>query len=162
MNKAAVIATMGLATDATDAQVEQAIATMKAAKDQAIADLKTEREKVGKERAEMLVDNAITAKKIPAGKRDAWVTNATLNYDSVKELLDGIPAPTQATNQVVPDSNQEAPTNSAGTGVADDRSKWTAKDYMEKAPADLQMMAEKEPDKYRALVSNAYPTVGKR
>ena len=50
-----------------------------------------------------------------------------------------------------------------GTGAAEgDRSKWVLKDYMEKAPEDLKMMAEKEPVKYRTLVSNAYPTVGKR
>jgi ATP-dependent Clp protease protease subunit len=162
MNKAAIIASMGLAPTATDSEVETAIASMKAAKDKAETDLAAEKLKVGKERAEILVDNAIANKKISAGQREGYITMAVMNYDVVKATLDAQPAVTMASSQVVPDPEQGTPSNAAGTGAATgDRANWTIKDYMEKAPEDLKMMAEKEPGKYRTLVSNAYPTVGK-
>ena len=165
MNKVALINSLGLSANATDTEVEMAVA---AAANGATnytklqKELEDDREKVAKERAEMLVDNAVAAKKIPAGKRDAWVTNASKNYDSVKDLLESIAAPTLASNTLTPDTDTQTPSNSGGTGTADDRAKWTIKDYMDKAPADLQNMAEKEPAKYRELVKNGFPSVGKK
>ncbi len=161
MNKTTVIATMGLAADASDAQVETAIAHMKLAKDKAEADLVEERQKVGKERAELLVRNAVAQKKIGAGQEAGFIKMATADYDTVKATLDALPAPTLASGQVQADTTNAAPTNTAGTGAADDRTAWALKDYVEKAPDDLKMMAEKDPAKYRTLVSNAYPTRGK-
>lgn len=162
MNKLAIIATMGLASTATDAEVESAIATMKADKEKAETDLREANKRVGKERAEILVDNAIAAKKLLPAKRDAWVTNATSNYDSVKELIDSITAPTMASTTIVPDTQEQTPTNNTGTGTQEDRSKWTLKDYQEKDGKALVEMAEKEPAKYRILVSNAYPALTKK
>jgi hypothetical protein len=153
---------MGLASTATDAEVETAIASMKAAKDKAETDLAAEKLKVGKERAEMLVKNAVATKKIGASQEEAFITMATTNYDAVKTMLDGIAVPVMATSQLVPDTDTTKVTNDAGTGTAEDRSKWAIKDYMEKDGTALAEMAEKDPAKYRTLVSNAYPTVGKR
>jgi len=51
----------------------------------------------------------------------------------------------------------------AGASMASgERASWNIQQWMENAPEDLKAMAEKEPDKYRALVSNGYPTVGKQ
>ncbi|SHJ75806.1 ATP-dependent protease ClpP, protease subunit [Hymenobacter daecheongensis DSM 21074] len=151
MNKNTIIASMGLSANATDAEVETAIAQMSAAKIKAENDLKEEREKGKKEKAEMLVDAGIAAKKIPAGQRDAFVTNAVMNYDAVKAMLDIMPGVAPITNQLQPDTDTTKATNAAGNSAADDRSNWTITDYMEKDGAALAVMAEKQPEKYQAL-----------
>ncbi len=162
MNKPALINSLGLSATATDTDVENAVAASAAKIAQLENQLKESTQKVAKERAEILVKNAVASKKIGAAQEAAFTTMATDNYDTVKAMLDGIAAPQMASSLVVADAEQTAPTNATGTGAADDRAKWTIKEYMDKAPADLQMMAEKEPAKYRTLVSNGYPTVGKR
>jgi ATP-dependent Clp protease protease subunit len=159
MNKAVIIATMGLASTATDAEVETAIATMKAAKDKAETDLQAEKQKVARDRAEILVKNAVAQKKIGASKEAAFVSMAIDNYDTVKEMLEGITAPTMASAAVVADPATDLPSNSEGTAAENsDRSKWVLNDYIEKDPKALETMAEKEPTKYEALVTQAYPT----
>lgn len=162
MNKPALINSLGLSANATDAEVENAVAANATEIARLKNELKESTQKVAKERAELLVKNAVATKKIGAAQEAAFITMATDNYDTVKAALDGIAAPQMASNMVIADSKQEAPTNAAGTGAADDRATWALKDYMEKDGKALQMMAEKEPAKYRTLVSNAYPTVGKR
>lgn len=164
MNKPALINSLGLAATATDTEVEMAVAAAaKGAADytQLKNELAQDKKRVATERAELLVKNAVTQKKIAPAQEAAFVTMATDNYDTVKAMLDGIAAPTMASSTVVPDAETGTPSNSAGNAAADDRAKWGIKDWMEKAPEDLKMMAEKEPAKYRTLVSNAYPTVGK-
>ena len=52
-----------------------------------------------------------------------------------------------------------APVNFAA--ASGQRAGWGIQDWMEKAPEDLKLMAEKEPAKYRALVSGGFPSVGK-
>ncbi len=162
MNKLALVNSLGLSANATDAEVENAVAANATEIARLKNELKESAQKVAKERAELLVKNAVATKKISAAQEAAFITMATNNYDDVKTMLDGVAAPQMASTTLVPDKEQGAPTNSTGNGAVDDRAAWTLKDYMDKAPADLQNMAEKEPAKYRTLINSAYPTVGKR
>jgi ATP-dependent protease ClpP protease subunit len=165
MNKVALINSLGLSANATDTEVEMAVAQAASGASNYTKlsnELKADKERVAKERAELLVNNAVAQKKLGAGQKDAFVTMATTNYDTVKAMLDGLPGVQMATAVVVPDAETTTPTNAGGTGAQDDRSKWVLKDYIDKAPNDLKMMAEKEPAKYRELVNTAYPQVGKK
>ncbi len=165
MNKPALINSLGLAANATDTEVEMAVAAAAAGASNYTRlqnELKADREKVAKERAEMLVTNAIAQRKVGAAQRDNLVKMGILDFDGTKALLDSLATPTMATTTVVPDTDATTPTNEAGTGTKEDRSSWTVKDYMEKDGNALKMMAEKQPDKYQALVANSYPTIGKK
>lgn len=164
MNKPALINSLGLDANATDAQVEMAVAQAAAGAQkytQLTNELEADKKRVAKERAEMLVTNAIGQKKIGAGQKDDFVAMATNNYDMAKSILDGLPGVAMATNQLVPDAENNTP-NGEGTGAQADRSAWKLKDYVDKAPEDLKMMAEKEPAKYQNLVNQAYPAIGKK
>ncbi len=161
MKYAALIARMGLPVNSTDEQVEGAIVKMHTEKVALEVALKDEQSKTAKAKAEMLVDSAIASKKVGAGERDQLVADATMNYDLVKRTLDRVPATTSATSTITPEvTNEASATPTAGAGA--DRAQWTVKDFMEKDPTALQVMAEKEPTRYQKLVSNAYPSVGKR
>ncbi|WP_035560961.1 hypothetical protein [Hymenobacter sp. IS2118] len=67
----------------------------------------------------------------------------------------------QALQQVDTPARNPAPLNGAGAAGQGERAGWSIQDWMEKAPEDLKAMADKEPDKYRALVSKGFPSVGK-
>lgn len=165
MNKVALINSLGLHANATDTEVEMAVAQAATGSQNYTKlqnELKADKDRVAKERAELLVTNAIGQKKISPAQKEAFVTMATSNYDAVKAMLDGVAVPTMASNVVVADENPEQPTNQQGTAAQEDRSKWTLKDYMEKDGPALQNMAEKEPAKYRALVNAAHPHIGKK
>ncbi|MFD2787950.1 Clp protease ClpP [Hymenobacter rubripertinctus] len=155
MNKAAIIVTMGLPSDASDAQVEQAIMSMKAAKDLAEKTLKDDRDKNATQLATMLVDQAVQAKKIGAGEREEYIKDAVMNYDLTKKMLDRMPAAgTPATNQVKTDAGTPDATNNAGT---EDRNKWNFNDYMEKDGKALVEMANKQPEQYKKLFADRQP-----
>jgi len=157
MNKAAIIVTMGLPQDATDAQVEAAITSMKAAKDLAEKTLKEEQGKAATQMATMLVDNAIAAKKIGAGERDAYIADAVMNYDLVKRTLDRLPAAgAPATMQINPDVSNSDNTQDR-TNNTEDRSKWNFNDYMEKDSKALIEMANKQPEQYKKLFDGRQP-----
>lgn len=93
---------LGLPEDATESQIEAALTASLAAKKTA-EDAITN---IAKTRAESLVNDAITAKKITADKKDMFVTNAISNFDATKAMLDLIPAtkkPTEIINQANPE-----------------------------------------------------------
>lgn len=165
MNKVALINSLGLSATATDTEVEMAVAQAAAGATNYTKlqnELKADREKVARERAEMLVTNAIAQRKVGAAQKDNLVKMAILDFDGTKALVDSLATPTMATDELVPDTNTTTPSNTAGTGAQPDRANWVLKDYMEKAPDDLKMMAEKQPAQYRELVNKAYPSQGKK
>ena len=90
---------LGLPEDATESQIEAALTASLGAKkiaEDAITN-------IAKTRAESLVTDAITAKKITADKKEMFVTNAISNFDATKAMLDLIPAakkPTELINQI--------------------------------------------------------------
>lgn len=100
-NMKSIAKLLGLSEDATEAQIETAVSNM-------IATLKTANDAVvniAKANAESLVNDAITAKKITADKRDMFITSAISNYEATKAMLDLIPAvkkPTDIINQQNP------------------------------------------------------------
>jgi ATP-dependent protease ClpP protease subunit len=53
------------------------------------------------------------------------------------------------------------PTTHTHVSIPANRAGWTVQDYMDKAPKELQMMAEQQPAQFSALVNAAYPQVGK-
>src|SRR5690606_34742555 len=82
---------LGLDADATE---EQVLAAAKKAKEAADAAAIAEADKSAsaKLKAETIVDKAIKEKKIPAEKRDNYISLATADYDNTKEALESMTA----------------------------------------------------------------------
>lgn len=104
---------LGLPEDATESQIEAALQNVLAAKKTA-EDAITN---IAKKRAESLVNDAVTAKKITADKKDMFVTNAISNYDATKAMLDLIPA-TKKPTEIINQSNPELLNNEGEEGKA--------------------------------------------
>jgi hypothetical protein len=100
MDKKLLCANLGLADTATDAQITDALLALKNSADgtvQLSAQVKTlgdEVVRLKKEATEKsitdLVDGAIAGKKLLAGDRDKYVKLAAADFDTVKELIDGM------------------------------------------------------------------------
>lgn len=144
-NRNQIIAALNLASDATDEQIEAAVVK---AQD---AFAKQEENKQAYQdaaqiKADALIDAAITAKKIDASQKKAWVDNAVANYDGTKAIVDGMPALTKP-------APQSQPHASAGGNAA--HKDWSLSDYLEKDVKALQELEKTDPEKFIAL-NNAH------
>ena len=85
-----IIEKLGLGSDATEAQIIEAIA----AKDSRIAGLQADLQQVkleaGRSKAAVLVEAALSAKKITAAQKSQWEKLAAADFDSAKTALEGM------------------------------------------------------------------------
>lgn len=102
-----------------------------------------------KGQAERLVNEAIASAKIPADQKDKWLQNAQANFDVVADALALMPGKTDINNRL-------HGTTSTPEASAEDRSKWTFRDWSEKDPVGLEMMSDKDPVKFNNLVKNQF------
>lgn len=144
-NRNQIIAKLKLSADATDEQIEQAIADAMEKTEQLNA-VKGESEKQKKETAELLVQAYVDSKQITADTKDKWVERYVKNPEDTKDILAGLPKPFKASEHLGEDNQQ------ANAG----RDKWTLKDYLEKDPKALDALAEKDPEKYMKLNNEYY------
>jgi len=144
-NRNQIIAKLGLAADATDEQIESAVAlaTEKAAE---VDTLKTAQAANTKKDAEAMVDKAILDKKITADVKEKYVSLAERDLDGVKAILEAMPQVSKASSGL--DHSSEAD--------ASGREKWTMEDFMTKAPDALATMMEKEPEKFKKLEADYF------
>lgn len=154
-NMKSIAKLLGLSEDATESQIETAvsnlIATMKAAQEAVTNTIKAN--------AESLVNDAITAKKITADKKEAFVAMAISNYEGAKTALDLIPAvkkPTDIINRANPEllnnEGAEGTTPPAVTGKAGEG--W---DKLVSQGIDVVEKVKREtPDVYAKLYKDKY------
>lgn len=137
-NRNQIIAKLGLAADATDEQIEAAIdKNLKAAGE--VETVKAEADKNKKQQVEEFVDGAILAKKATADQRENLITMGLSNFDSLKSFVASLPGVQKP--EIVPGQGND---NTI-------RANWTLNDYLEKDPQALEVMAEKEPEKFKKL-----------
>lgn len=144
-NRNQIIAKLGLAADATDEQIESAVA-LAAEKAAEVDNLRTAQAANAKKEAEALVDKAILDKKITAEVKEKYVSLAEKDIDATKAILEAMPQVTKASAGL--DHGASADT----TG----RENWTMEDYMSKDPEALATMMEKEPEKFKTLEKNYF------
>lgn len=127
-----LIAALGMAANATEEQIKERIAALKAHEAKSQAESTT--------RAERLVNKAILDKKISADKKDLYVGLAVADYDKTAALLDDMEAPKPASQTI------QYPTQ----GVAD-KSNWTMNDYLTKDTKALEELMASDPQRVREL-----------
>lgn len=144
-NRNQIIAKLGLAADATDEQIESAVA-LAAKKAAEVDNLRTAQAANAKKDAEALVDKAILDKKITADVKEKYVSLAEKDIDSTKAILEAMPVISKASSGL--DHGAAADT----TG----RENWTMEDYLEKAPSALNEMMANEPAKFEKLQASYF------
>uniref|UniRef100_UPI0039A75AB6 ATP-dependent Clp protease proteolytic subunit n=1 Tax=Ornithobacterium rhinotracheale TaxID=28251 RepID=UPI0039A75AB6 len=132
MDKDKIISALGLASDATEEQIQERIASLKE---------QAENNEAQKQmQASALVDQAIKEKRITADSKEAYVKLATIDFEQTKKALESL-APVVAGSSFV---------NKAGKN-ATDQSNWTLQDYLDKDPAAFEALIESAPEKARQL-----------
>lgn len=133
MNREQLIASLGMAADATDEQIQEKIATLKAQAE----NKETERQAA----ASALVDQAIKDKRITADSKEAYVKLALADYKQTQKALESLPKASAGSAYVK---------NTTATAVTD-KSAWTLEDYLEKDPEAFEALMESDPEKAREL-----------
>lgn len=147
---------MGLPEDATPEQVNAKIAELNAQADKATkleAQMKEKESTTAKEKAEVVVDAAIAAKKITASQRDGFVTMATANFDEAKAVLDSMKPVVSLSKEIPAGGNQSS--KSKGP-EAKDRTDWTYEDYQANDQQALVKMAEERDPVFMKLFKDHY------
>lgn len=143
-NRNQIIAALKLSADATDAQIEAAVKNAQSKADQVTA-LTAQAEADKRKSVEDFVDGMIVAKKATADQRENLIGLGTNSFDQLKAFANSLPG-------------LEKPNPSAGSSESDltVRASWTLQDYLDKDPTALNVMAEKEPEKFGKLNSAHY------
>lgn len=139
-NRNAIISKLGLASDATDEQIEEAIA--KAMDDSGkVKDLQTANAEALKVNAEKLVDKAIVEKKITADLKEQYLKFAISDLAGTTAIIESMASTAKLSEQI----------SAQGTPEAKGREKWTLEDYMEKDPTALDKMMVDNPKAFAEL-----------
>lgn len=146
-----VIAKLGLAENATedevcaaiDAQAKPATPSNSAEHDVALAN---RLEALENERAEALVNSAVTAGKVTAEKKPTWLAMAKGNFEQTKEAIESLPGKVDV-NALI---------NANGTPSVDNRSNWDATKYLQEDPEGFAKMETEDPVKFKAIIDKTY------
>lgn len=142
MKKEQLIAMLGLSADATEEQIAARLTELKSKEAQLSAV-----EALAAQKANALVDKAIQDKRITESERESYEAFAKTNYDACAQLIGTTPA--------IPKPRATMP-GTPRTDTPDARANWTLEDYLEKDPKALDAMAEKDPEKFKALNESHY------
>jgi HK97 family phage prohead protease len=151
MNKEKLIMLAGLLGLAADASEDSVIAAVKKMIEDKVASetkLATLSADLKKKEVEMLVDAAITSKKLKAEQRESFIELGAGNIDSLKKVLDNMPVPhTSVTSQL----NKEAEVKSAHDGK-------TFKELMKSESGSAYLADKKKNDwpEYARLFKESY------
>lgn len=137
MKKEQLIAMLGLSADATEEQIAARLTELKSKEAQLSA-----YEALAIQKAKALVDKAIQDKRITESERESYEAFAKANYDACAKLIGGTPVLPKPTAGM---------SRTPRTESSDARANWTLDDYLEKDPQALNELAEKEPEKFKAL-----------
>jgi ATP-dependent Clp endopeptidase proteolytic subunit ClpP len=122
---------------------------------------------LGKTMATQLIENAITAGKLPANieaaKKEGLINNATSNYDLVSNMLNMMPSTTPAAAPAANATNINQLLNTAANGgtapaatpvngIPADRQLWNLTEWAKKDPEGLKNLAKVNPAAHQALL----------
>jgi len=136
-NRNQIIAMLKLSADATDEQIEAAVAEAMRKADAAEANSQASEEQ-RKQMAETMVQGFIDAKQTTADLKEQWVKMALIDFSGTKAILEKLPKAVK-----VSDHLENEPV--AG------REKWTMEDYQEKDPEALKVMMTENPEQFKKL-----------
>lgn len=146
MERDQLIAALGLAADATDEQIAQAVADNKAAADAAKAAAQ-DVQAAAKTRAAKLVAQAINDKKIDASQKETYESLAEANYAATEKAIEDM-VPKPKLSAMIGKTQTVASTLQA-------RKDWTLDDWLDKDPEGLKEMKEEHPE-VSATLEKAY------
>ncbi|TWP23522.1 hypothetical protein ETU10_07300 [Apibacter muscae] len=146
MDRKQLIASLGLATDATDAEIAEKIADNRQKAEQA-EQTKAQAEALKKTNAEALVNQAILDKKITAEQKATYQILAEADFNATQAVISSLPTPQALSSQLNPQQQQKI--NAA-------RASWTLDDYIEKDPKALAEMEVKDPQNFLRLNQEYY------
>lgn len=145
-NRNQIIAKLKLAADATDEQIEQAIADaaekasrVEAAEQKSQADHKAS--------VETYVDSLITAKKATGDDKESLVAFGVADFEALKKMYDKKPAVQKLSDQLNPN---------ADGGGSDVKANWSLQDYIDKDPVALEQLIAEDPAKFAELEAAHY------
>lgn len=151
-----MIAALSLSADATEDQVLAAIKKLSVEHAQLKADnedlkkkvdtLNGEKEVSFKLSCEQLVDGAIAGNKITAAQREQFLKLAKSDFNTTKELVEGM----------VARKSLSASIQGGADGKADAFKDFTYDDFHKKAPRELARIKEQEPERYQQLFDAKY------
>ena len=148
MDKKDLIARYGLTSvtaESTDEEVLAAIDAKMKAKDDAAA---AERKKA----IIAAVDGAVTAGKLTKEQKDGYVARGEkLGLEDLNAILGDIQKPDSITKHII-----DKGAGGSGAAQAKGRENWTWDDYQAKASKDLEAMAAKDPETFKALYKAKY------
>lgn len=139
MDRLKLISRLKLSADATDAQIEHALAKLeaKAARTETLEASATAQAEA---LAEALVNKAIAEKKITADLKDNYLGLAKADYKGTETILNAMQGVSKASDGIETPGVQSTA-----------RDKWTLEDYQTKDPEALKEMMVNEPEKFKKL-----------
>ena len=105
---------------------------------------------VKEEKANILVDGAIDAKKITKKVKDKYVALAVADYDTTKTILDDMKPAVKASERLTDDGDGQ------GEDGPEGRDKWTYQEYLDNDPEALAAMRTKDEAKFEKLAKAHY------
>lgn len=131
---------LGLKDDASDEQINSAVAAVLERE----AKLKADAESANKKRVETLISTALKAGQITAANKEKFEKLAESDFELAQETIDALPKKeTLAGNEQLsgkPNSN-------------DDRSEWTFADWRQKDTKGLLAIKAEDPDRYAEILT---------
>jgi len=144
-NRNQIIAALKLPADATDEQIETAVKEAQAKADQVETVTAAQKAALEKE-AKSFTQKAVADKKITADVSEKWEEAYKRDAEGTKAMIAAMPEVTKPSDSFT-----------GGDGPdASGREKWTMQDYIDKDPKALEVMMEKEPEKFEKLQAAHY------
>lgn len=148
-NRAALIAALKLSADATDEQILDAVTKQNEKLQKAETDAAAAAELALTDKINLMVDTAVSDKKITAEQKPDFVKLAKLDFDGTKKILDGMKVVAGKPMELVHSHNPEKPEGVKG------REAWTYDDWATKDSRGLQLMKKDDPEKFNTLLNAA-------
>ena len=148
--------TNSLKEDGDDNSFLAAIKNLVGEKDTEITNLKNEVNTLKGVNAEALVNSLVEAGKIKEDAKEAWVEKATKDYDTIKDLFDGLETPEAKPKPTQTDINnalEKGKKPGADDKGPENRAEWSFDDYATKDPKALAEMEHTDADAFNELVS---------
>lgn len=145
MNRNAIISALKLSADATDEQIEAAIAA-NANKASQVDQLTATAQEAQKQNIDKLLDQAIVDKKITADQKETYRALATANYEETVKAIEAM-------------RGVEKPTVTPGQGDTAKTDNWTMEDWAAKDPEGLKKLMVDNPSAYAKLENDYFKNV---
>lgn len=146
-NRNQIIATLKLAADATDEQIEEAIKASMEKSNRVDQAENTAKDSV-KANVETYVDSIILAKKASADDKDSLVSIGLADFTALKNIYDKKKGVEKLSEHLIP--------GALDGGGSDAKAKFTLQDYIDKDPKALEALIIEDPKKYAELEAAHY------